>query len=339
MSPDHAGITDPAVPFCASAVHLYIKPSCPSRPSQPSRPSCALARNGSRQGVALLLALAAVVLVLGSVVVGLGAARRATHDVSLQRAALSIDNLRADAEHILHAWCHSHGATIATPSTMPEQGQVILADQWAGPNGEASVTIVVWDALAGVPVAAEGVQAVAHSVLPPAWHRAPTSEATPATEYLDHLKPSTGLALWPQPQVLPTRHWSPQQTEMRSDGDQSGLAPVPNTHVPIAALALAPHSDGRINVRTANPDLIDAVLRQRQRDGLLPQLLAQRDAGQVPALPADLSTGDDGVRLVTTTDHWSALITIHVGSLQRSWWVICAGTGDDITTLQRHGVD
>jgi len=310
-----------------------VKPPPPHRhPAGPVRPT-----GPGRDGIALLMVLAAVVVVLAALTAGLGAVRRTSAEAGLARDAWRGEALRADAERLLHAWCAAEGATIWTPSDQPHRPWLVLDDAWHGQDGTARVTLLVWDALSGVPVAVPDARVALRRSLPPRWQELQLDPALePPIPFLDRVPVAAGLRRYPPVPVLPApRAWSPQ-------GGLSPAAPppaVPAETVPTAALALSPHSDGRLNLRTAPPERIAAALRDHGRGGLLEDLLAQRDAGEEPTPPLDLTAEQDtGLRLVATTDRWAALLRIRSGATERRWWLICAGTDEGVTTLQRHAV-
>ncbi|MDA3961792.1 MAG: hypothetical protein PF961_13465 [Planctomycetota bacterium] len=293
-----------------------------------------------QHGVALVMVLAALTVVLTTAALGMQARRHVIATAVLAQSDLTHEAIRADAESILRAWCQHSGATMWTPSEDPAAGSVIFNQVCEAPSGSIRVSIEVWDCLAAVPMG-QATAAPLRQQLPEPWRAAVPSEKGP-DPMLEQLVIPANFTRFPAATTDEAEHWAvgdddPQASMQGSASTGSAPSLADAQAGPAAAVMITAHGDGRLNVRTADPKLIEAVLRQRRRDGLLPGLIATRDAGEVPSLPPDLASRQ-GMRLVTSTDRWQALIRIELAGQERRWWVICAGNGDEVVTLQRHAV-
>jgi hypothetical protein len=151
---------------------------------------------------------------------------------------------------------------------------------------------------------------------------------------LERISLPSDLPRFPQP-----RSDSPQ-LRLEGGGLQPDLTINPMTQpTPSLAELVSVHSDGRININTAPAALLREAYRVFGLGDAAP-VLEMRTHGVFASVPATAPVdGEPGLRLVTTSDTWEALISVTRAGIQRRWWVVIAGNPPELRIVQRHDAD
>lgn len=295
----------------------------------------------SRRGVALLLALAAVVIVLSALGATLTTLHSAVDDSIIAHRDDHLFDELATGELLARAWITRQSQVAVCPVT--GCGITIADDQLITGTGSGHLRVTLYDGLAGIPAHLAYLGSPLRFALPPAFigitvpHIAPLSGATDLLELIDV---TSGNPRFPVP-VDGTLHvWQ------SDDAPVTVMSAAGSGTIPQLSLTdvISVHSDGRININTAREELI------RQAYTLLnlgdPQpLLDQRAAGGFTAIvpvatqpltPNQAHDVPQGLRLVTTSDIWQALIEVSWQGVERRFWVVITGNPPNLQILQRH---
>lgn len=292
----------------------------------------------SRQGMALLVALAAVIVVLAALA---GTLRQLA---ATQRAVLVCDmhdrhyDLLSVGERLTCTWIMRNGDRLVVP---PAGGGIRVADDLlALGDDRARLQVWVYDALAAVPLRSAQSTGDLRGALPGRWSAValppPTPDLAPVVDVIERTRLPQGLQRYPTPGNLPSGPivgWSgvgvpaPREEPLTAPGLVSGLSLVE---------VIASASDGRINRNTAPEWLLTAVYAQRERGDLTAALrLRERLAFNDQEDPE----GPAGIRLVASSDRWNAMILVTWNGRRRTWWVELSGNSAGVRIVQRHDAD
>ena len=280
--------------------------------------------HGSRQGIALVLVLGAVVIVTTAATFAVHAVHAAQLAHAHARDERSAECLRSDCEALLTLWLAQHGAGLVTPPDAPYTPTIAFADTVRIEGHSVHCQALVWDAFSSVPAA------LAHggTALPPPWSDLslsydPESETPQSALLTTRVNAGTRF---PEPQHFQHWHWG------EAHGEVSDEAPeLPDE--PALALVLGDHADARININTAPIRLLTRL----QTGGTL-DLDALRDARSEGTPLTSTRARGDGIRFVASSDRWHVLLSCEVDGYTKRWWLILAG-GDEISVVQRYPID
>jgi len=295
----------------------------------------------SRRGVALLLALAALVIVLSALGATLTTLHSAVDDsIIAHRDDHLLDDL-ATGDQLARTWIARHGQTAVAP--LNGRGIAIADDEMVVDSGQGHLRVTLYDGLAGIPAHLAYLGSPLRFALPPAFigitipHIAPPSGATDLLELIDL---TSGIPRFPIPIDGTPQVWQTDNTPVNGMS-QAGSGPTPQLSL---AEVLSMHSDGRINLNTAREELIRQTFKILNLGDPQP-LLDQRAAGAFttmvpvatqPASPNQAQEIPQSLRLVTSTDVWQALIEVSWQGTERRFWEVITGNPPNLQILQRH---
>lgn len=282
----------------------------------------------SRGGVALLVALAAVIVVLAALA---GTFRMLA---ATQRAVVIVNvhdrhgDLLLAGEQLAHSWVMANSERVVLP---PAGGAIRVADDdLALKDGKARLQVWMFDGLAGVPLVAAHPGGELRGVLPGRW---PAVELPPGSadgDILERVRLPEGLRRFPVVPNGPVVAWS-AVGEALPEAMLETKDVVSQSLVEVIAIA----SQGRINRNTAPEWLLRAVYAGRSRGGLEAALLARE---RLQLVEEDDPEGP-GIRLVAHSDRWNALIAATWNGRRRMWWVELSGNSAGVRIVQRHDAD
>ena len=281
-------------------------------------------------GLAMLMALAAVVLVLAGLTAGLTALHGARQSIwASEIDARMLIGLR-QGERLASAWLKADRAGVVLP---PEGGGILLVDdRFVLEDGEGRLSVVAYDGLAGIPACLAQPGSALRTAMPAALLSLavpPVSQAnTEQSSYLlDSLVLPEGVPRFPRDRQGQGRVWKtaevavPYRNGSRESSD------------PSLAETISFRSDGRINLNTAPVPLLRTVYATLGLGGV-DEVLQHRQALKTSIPPGGASSGANGLRLVAQSDQWQMLITVSWQDFSRSWWVDFNST----SMLHRHDV-
>ena len=287
-----------------------------------------------RQGLALLMALAALVLVLAGVTAGLAALRGAHQSAWASEVDGRLTAGLRQGERLANAWLSAHAAKVVLP---PDGGGILLVDdRLLLPQGEGRLRVVAYDGLAGIPVqlAQRGnalraalPAALVSLVVPPVS----TAQLDSAAFLLDTLEVPADATRYPAPPRGQGRIWRTNEPQpIASDN-------VDTATEPSLAETIAFRSDGRININTAPVPLLRAAYATLGISGIA-EVLEHRRSLVASKPPDHPPVAANGLRLVAESDRWQMLITVSWQNIHRSWWVDFASKSQGSSMVQRHDV-
>ncbi|MCK6486959.1 MAG: hypothetical protein L6R48_01235 [Planctomycetes bacterium] len=289
----------------------------------------------SRAGVALLIALAAVVVVLAAITTGVVAIGSATAHGAAADEDARLHALRDLGERLAQRWLAQHGQRLVLPPA--GGGTVVCADRWVTAGGQAALVVTVFDGLAGIPPSCAGPTGALRDQVPGPLAAAISEDPPPLTgstsDWLERLPVPGGWTRFPAVPASALPSWVTCREiglpSLAGDGPPPlGVSDPP----PALALVLAAHSDGRINLNTAP----EALLRSAAHviPGIaVAEVLAHRQQGQVSAAP---SSAGGPLVWVATSDRWCIRVDAWVDGRARAWWVVMAGNPGACRIVQRH---
>lgn len=287
----------------------------------------------SRRGVALLVALAAVIVVLAALAGTfrtLAATQRAVFIVSVHERH---GDLLLAGEQLARSWVMMSSERMVLP---PAGGGVRVADdRLALGDGEACLQVWIFDGLAGVPLAAAQPGGELRGALPGRWPAVGLPPwvpgSPPDSDVLERTRLPEQLRRFPVVPAGPVVAWSAIGAALPPETVLEAAAVAPPSLVEVIATA----SDGRINRNTAPEWLLRAVYAQHSQGGLDAALRARERLV--------LSEEDDPegprIRLVSRSDRWNALIAATWNGRRRTWWVELSGNSAGARIVQRHDAD
>lgn len=275
-------------------------------------------KRNARDGLALLLVLVALVAIGSAAGVLLGAMTRSQTDALIAREECLLDGLRTAGESCSLDWLGRSAATAALP---PEGGGLTILDAgWEVDATRVGLRIVAYDRLGMLPHDLATPGGPLQAAVDPVLRRHLLARQPPAPgsadELLAWIEVPAGWRRFPDP--------------------RTGAADR------CLATRVAPDGDGRINLNTAPAELLEAAFAALRLDGAAPVLQRRRHAG-ASGLPDGWATtassaANLGVRLVTTSDRWSFLLTARAGAVVSSWWLVATGNPDGGAIVLRHAV-
>lgn len=286
----------------------------------------------SRHGMALLVALAAVIVVLAALA---GTFRTLA---ATQRAVVIVNvherhgDLLLAGEQLARTWVMTSSERLVLP---PAGGGVRVADDrlMLG-DSEARLQVWIFDGLAGVPLAAAQPGGELRGALPGRWPAVglpPWLPGVPDSDVLERARLPEELRRFPEVPAGPVVAWSAVGAALPPMAAVEAAAVVS----PSLAEVVATASDGRINRNTAPEWLLRAVYSQRAQGGLDAALRARERLM--------LSEEDDpegsSIRLIGRSDRWNALIAATWNGRRRTWWVELSGNSAGVRIVQRHDAD
>lgn len=287
-----------------------------------------------RQGIALLMALATLVLVLAGVAAAM-VALRGTHQAAWTSTvdARLLAGLR-QGERLAGAWLKTSAGKTVLP---PEGGGLLLVDdRFVLNDGEGRLTVTAYDGLAGIPAHLAQKGSALRTALPVALIGLVVPPVSPAqveqaSSLLDRLDLPEGVRRYPVGLGGSGRIWHNGETT-----DTTAEDVFPETTEPSLAEFLAVRSDGRINLNTAPAPLLKAAFVALRLNGV-DQVLERRRKLLPSQAPTTQATS--GLRVVAESERWQMLITVGWQGIRRSWWVDFASTPQGFTMAQRHDAD
>jgi len=290
-----------------------------------------------RHGVALLVALAAVIVVLAAMAGMLRQLAATQRSVLVSSVHDHHRDLLLAGEQVARAWIVRHGDHLVLP---PAGGGSRVADDVMAVGADrARLQVWVFDGLAGIPLRAAQPDGELRGALPGRWSAVAlpswTPEPTPAVDVIERTRLPELSRRFPNPAGGPVIGWSAAGTPVPADDP---------TAIPLQALAanlslvevIATASDGRVNRNTAPEWLLAAIYTQRDQ-GDLTATLRQRE--RLTMNDQEDPEGRPGIRLVAHSDRWNALIIGTWNGRQRSWWVELSGNSAGVRIVQRHDAD
>lgn len=282
----------------------------------------------TRRGAALLIALATlIVAVTAAATVARVAATAGTHDRADQATRAADDLLLAVEQPILH-WLETKSGSVVLPPDVDEPAVNILHDRLYVGEEQFDVTITAWDQCgmvsprllrSGSPVRSAVPGAVVQCV---DRVEAPTETVWGLDLFMDEADDVPDrCAVFPRPAVTaPIVFGEP----LAESGEFDRPADAERPSAVGAWVATHGQEAPRINVNTAPPEVLEAVMRLAGRGGL-DQIITARQEGE-PVSLGSLPEGHDREAhmpdLVSRSSAWSFRIDLTIGPWQRSWWVV-----------------
>lgn len=289
----------------------------------------------SRSGIALLVALAAIIVVLAALAGTLRQLAATQGGVVVATAQDRHHDLLQAGEQLACAWIQRAGDRLVLPAM---GGGVCVADDLLAVGDErAQLTVWVYDGLSGVPLVAAGPAGVLRSALPGRWTAVTLPTWTPGSpvpvDVLERTRIPDGTCRFPSPPSTSVVAWSAEGLPVPAwQADPTNRPPAAASLVEVIGFT----SDGRINRNTA-PEWLLAALHAERGQGELEALLRRRERGQWTE--GEDQAGGVGLRLVATSDRWHALIAVTWNDRRRTWWVDLSGNSAGVRILQRHDAD
>jgi hypothetical protein len=268
-----------------------------------------------RQGVALLIVLAMIVLV---VPIAVGLARQSVlsqveHNLNSHATTARSLVRQIELGPILH-WLEEESSKVVLDIECQWPLVEVWSDQWQFEEVDYELRVTAWDQCGMVPLTSD---ARASSL----W-RSLATQVTGRISQLPESGQNSPLGL--DQMGLPT---------VESDRVTPSVFPTRSMDDPMAVGAwVATHSDGgfgSINVNTAPTPLIKAAMQLAGR-GDFEQILIARQSGKQSPLPS--VTADSGASIRSGTDHaprfvgtshaWAFRVDIQVGTVKQSWWSV-----------------
>ncbi len=292
----------------------------------------------SRHGMALLVALAAVIVVLAALA---GTLRQLA---ATQRAVLVADvhdrhrDLLSAGEQLARTWISRHSDQLVLP---PAGGGARVADDLLGLGDDrARLQVWIFDGLAAVPLRSAEATGDLRGALPGRWSAVAlppsTPDPVPAVDVIERTRLPDGLQRYPTPARLvagPVVAWS--AVGVPAPLEEAVAPPEPGSS-PSLVEVIATASEGRINRNTAPEWVLTAVYSQRERGDLAAALRLRE---RLTFNDQEDPEGRPGIRLVAHSDRWNALIMVTWNGRQRSWWVELSGNSAGVRIVQRHDAD
>ena len=287
-----------------------------------------------RHGVALLVALAAVIVVLAALAgtfSQLAATQRAVFIVGVHERH---DDLLRAGEQLAHTWIKASSERLVLP---PSGGGIRVADDvLAIGDSQARLQVWIFDGLAGVPLAAAQPAGELRGALPGRWPAVGLPPLVPGTttgvDLIECARLPEGAQRFPAVPSAPVIAWS----TVGAAAPQVVAEESTTTASPSLVEVIATASDGRINRNTAPEWLLSALYGQRRQGDLDAALQArQRLVFSEQEDPEERP----GIRLVSRSDRWNALIVATWNGRCRAWWVELSGNSAGVRIVQRHDAD
>ena len=303
-----------------------------------------------RRGAALLIVLAALILTVTASVSLAGLASTLKMQRKLDRAAIAADDLLLATEAPIIAWLESKSAQVVLPPEVESPRIGVLHDTWTDGEVAYEVDITAWDQNGMLPIKLARYGSALRQALPIDVRRALDRVKTKPDEqpgldlFLAHVDATDNeMSVFPRsdstvPLVF-VDAFSPTDREYEHPHQPSKSQPTP---LAIGAF-VATHSgadsggEGRINVNTAPPEVVEQALRAAGRGGLEVVLAARAEGRSVPLadLPSSSSSNRTAPQMVGSSSAWSFRIDIRVGPLRRSWWAVYVKSRSTWECVQR----
>ncbi|MFP4450823.1 MAG: type II secretion system protein GspK [Rhodosalinus sp.] len=275
-------------------------------------------RTASCSGVALLLVLVALSVALAGLAAALGLSQATRHAQHARGVDDQLVALALATEGLARRWIADAGATMVLDPDQPRAGVLVLDDRITVPaHGDALVRVEVYDAWAGLPGHLVGPAGALATFKPARWGGVaiPASVAggpAGASDLIERVRGIGALPRFPDPR----------------DPARTGLA---------LAHWLAPHSDGRVNVNTVPPSLLQGLIERAGRGDARAILERRRRGERVTLQHRRIDARDEhGFQLVDRTACWNARIDVRWAGHHRAWWVVFAATEAGLFRVQRH---
>jgi hypothetical protein len=289
----------------------------------------------SRNGIALLVALAAVIVVLTAMAGTMRQLAATQRGIVVATTQDRHQDLLLAGEQLASAWIVRHGDQLVLP---PAGGGVRVADDLlAVGDDRARLQVWVYDGLAGVPYVAAMPAGEFRGALPGRWSAVSLpplgNGGGAAVDAGERARIPEGARRFPAVQPTSVVSWSGIGQALPQPASSLGMqTPAEPSLVEVIAFA----SDGRVNLNSAPEWLLTAIFTTRER-GDLAELLKRRERGL--ANEQEDPDGRPGVRLVSRSDRWHALIIVTWNDRRRTWWVDLSGNSAGVRILQRHDAD
>ncbi len=285
-----------------------------------------------RRGAALLIVLAALILTVTASVSLAHLASTTKMQRKFDRAARVADDLLRAAESPIIAWLESESAQVVLPPEVEAPRIGILYDTWSDGKLPYKLDITAWDQCGMVPIQLARSASPLRLALPADVRRVldqvkiKPSEPPGLDLFLGRVISTDGdISVFPRTDSTePLVFVDALNPTGREDGDpqqpSSKAQPVP----PAVGAFVATHSEGRINVNTAPPELLKQAFRGAGRGGFEFVLAARAEGRSVPLtdLPSSSSSNRTAPQIVGSSSAWSFRIDVQVGPLRRSWWAV-----------------
>lgn len=279
------------------------------------------ARACTRSGVALLVVLVAVSVALAGLTAALGLSQATRHAQHARGVDDQLVDLALAGESLARRWIAAGGATMVLDPDRPRAGILVVDDRIiVSERGDALVRVEIYDAWAGLPGHLVGPAGALATLKPARWGAVtipPSAAGGPghASDLLARIRGIGSLPRFPDPR----------------DPARTGLA---------LAHWLAPHSDGRVNVNTAPPSLLQGLIERAGRGDARTMLERRRRGERVTLQHRRIDARDEhGFQLVDRTACWNARIDVRWAGQHRAWWVVFAATEAGLLRIQRHAID
>ncbi len=283
-----------------------------------------------RQGVAILLVLAMIILI---VPVAVGLSQRAVLVHLEQRISVQdrvAGSIRAQLEAgPLQSWLLEESGRVVLDLEAKTPRVEVLHEQWSLDGQVYDVRITAWDQCGMVPLGTFTA-------------RSPLRAAVPGA-IIERLDQSAHAAPRGEPAGLDQLGVHSNQLVVGHAGRRSAFPSPDEEDVLSVGAWIATHPvgvSGSINVNTAPLPLIEAAMSSAGRGGIQAIISARREGQRAP-LPASGradnrgSTSSHAPRLVGASGSWALRIDVHVGAVQRSWWCVFQQTSGRWECVQR----
>jgi hypothetical protein len=287
-----------------------------------------------RSGMALLVALAAVIVVLAALAGTLRQLAATQRSVFVSAVHDHHRDLLAVGEQLAGTWVRRTSEQVVLP---PAGGAIRVADDLLAVGDQhARLQVWVFDGLAGVPLSAAQPAGELRGALPGRWSAVglpPWMPGPSEIDVIERTRLAEGQRRYPSTPQGPVVTWSAVGAPAPAPDSDSTPAPLAAPSL-VEVIAIA--SDGRINRNTAPEWLLAAIYAQRER-GDAAASLRQRE--RLVFNEQEDPEGQPGIRLVARSDRWNALIIVTWNGRQRTWWVELSGNSAGVRIVQRHDAD
>jgi hypothetical protein len=283
-----------------------------------------------RRGVALLLALAALIIATtASLTLATAAATRNLHARTMHAEELAESIARTSEMHTL-SWLTEHAAAAVVPPDAPEPVVSVLHDRFSIDGVEITVRITAFDQLGMVP-----------AIVADRFDLPTNFESTAATKLtgLDQLVGTIEGDVFP--------HHDPATASVIfgfAIRDASDRIPVPEQTVAAMGSLVSTHgyenADGQVptmqlNINTAPLALVDEVLSRTGIDASGPIKSAREQGEQARPPASSIEIGDLRIRLLARSDCWAVRTDVTVDRVRYAHWSIYQARGQGWELEQR----
>jgi hypothetical protein len=298
--------------------------------------NCVRAQTIRQSGLALLLVLLCMTLLFASLGIALNALNVARADAAIGEDDQHLMEALSAGERLAHRWLVIHADSIVLA---PEGGSIPICDDvWATESGDGRLTIVLYDALGGIPHTLARRGALLRAALPPELSQIeiPLSahRIGDVDDVIERLVLPPGVRRFPRMVLSDPTVWTDGSALANSMRvlELSAERPL----APALVEVISPHAYGRVNINTAPMRLVESSCMAIGKPTLI-ETIRERRAGKLFTGPEQIANASiEGLTLVSTSNTWNVHMTARWRGSTRSWWVVLTGNAYEYRIIQRH---